>query len=459
MKSKSKTSFVCNDCGSVQSKWSGQCPDCHAWNTLVEFKTPKATGGAGAARQSWTGLKNEVVELKNVEINAQTRTSTTLDELDRVLGGGIVEGAVILMGGDPGIGKSTILLQTLVGLCQQWPVLYITGEESLQQVALRSQRLGLAADSLKLMAETHIESILAVIRQEKPKAIVIDSIQTIYTDQVSSAPGSVSQVRESTAALVQLAKQTGTAIFIVGHVTKDGALAGPRVLEHMVDCVLYFEGETDGRLRLIRAIKNRFGAVNELGVFAMTDQGLKPVNNPSAMFLSRYSNQAIPGSMVSATKDGSRPLLIEVQALVDESQFGQPRRVCVGIDPNRVGMLMAILSRHGGVLTGGQDVFVNVVGGIKILETATDLAVVLAIVSSLRNAALSEKTISFGELGLSGEVRPVANGVDRLREAAKHGFTTAIVPKGNCPRNMDDFESMTIIGVQSLQEALTAAFQ
>ncbi|CBL45987.1 DNA repair protein [gamma proteobacterium HdN1] len=450
-KSKTKARYSCTECGSIVAKWAGQCADCGAWNTMVESVPDAAI--SNPRRGGWTGAAQTVTRLSDVSIAHEPRIATGLTELDRVLGGGLVDGSVVLIGGDPGIGKSTLLLQTLTHLAELEGALYVTGEESLQQVALRARRLELPMQRLDLMAETSIENILATAAQEKPKVMVVDSIQTVFTETLSSAPGGVSQVRECAAALVRFAKQTGTALFLVGHVTKEGALAGPRVLEHMVDCVLYFEGEQDSRFRIIRAVKNRFGAVNELGVFAMTDRGLREIANPSAIFLSRYGGP-IPGSIVMVTRDGSRPLLVEVQALVDDSQFGQPRRVAVGLDQNRLAMLLAVLNRHGGVATMGMDVFMNVVGGVKVLETGSDLAVLLSVTSSLRSLALDSRLIAFGEVGLSGEIRPVPNGQERLREAAKHGFQRAIVPKANLPKG--PIEGMDVVGVTHLAEALQA---
>lgn len=448
---KPKSQYSCTECGSIAAKWAGQCADCGAWNTLVESVSERPL--AGPKRNSWTGEAQSVTRLSDVSIVNEPRVPTGLSELDRVLGGGLVDGSVVLIGGDPGIGKSTLLLQTLTHLAEREGALYVTGEESLQQVALRARRLELPMQRLNLMAETSIENILATAAKERPRVMVVDSIQTVFTDGLTSAPGGVAQVRECAAALVRYAKQSGTALFLVGHVTKEGALAGPRVLEHMVDCVLYFEGEQDSRFRIIRAVKNRFGAVNELGVFAMTDRGLREVANPSAIFLSRYG-APIPGSLVMVTREGSRPLLVEVQALVDDSQFGQPRRVAVGLDQNRLAMLLAVLNRHGGVATMGMDVFMNVVGGVKVLETGSDLAVLLAVVSSLRSLPLDNRLISFGEVGLSGEIRPVPNGQERLREAAKHGFQRAIVPKANLPKQA--IEGMEVVGVTHLAEALHA---
>lgn len=450
MSKSAKTLYVCSACSAEFSKWAGQCSDCGAWNTIVEqvrapaLKGPRAGGYAGQA--------GAVTVLGAVSIVAETRTATGLGELDRVLGGGLVAGSVVLIGGDPGIGKSTILLQTLTHLAASMPALYITGEESLAQVAMRAQRLELPTGQLRMMAETSVETIIATAQVENPRVLVVDSIQTLYTEALTSAPGGVSQIRESAALLTRYAKQSGCALFLVGHVTKDGALAGPRVLEHMVDCVLYFEGEADSRFRLIRAVKNRFGAVNELGVFAMTDRGLREVPNPSAIFLSRY-DQPIPGSVVMVTREGTRPLLVEVQALVDDA-FSNPRRVAVGLDQNRLAMLLAVLHRHGGIASMGQDVFVNVVGGVKVLETGSDLAVVLAVTSSLRGQPLDSDLVVFGEIGLSGEIRPVPNGQERLREAAKHGFKRAIVPRGNVPKQ--GIEGMQVVGVGRLAEAIEA---
>lgn len=380
------------------------------------------------------------------------RVATGLKELDRVLGGGLVAGSVVLIGGDPGVGKSTILLQTLALLSQKQKALYVSGEESLQQISLRAKRLGLDAGEIRLLAETQAENIVQAASQEKPQVMVVDSIQTLHSAHVQSAPGSVSQVRESAAQIVKLAKQKQMAIFLVGHVTKEGALAGPRVLEHMVDCVLYFEGEKDSRYRALRAIKNRFGAVNELGIFAMVETGLREITNPSAIFLKRYQ-QAVPGSVITAPWEGSRPLLLEVQALVDDSSLGNPRRLAVGLDQNRLAMLLAILSRHGGVSCHDQDVFVNVVGGVKVMETSADLSILLAILSSLRNKALARELIVFGEVGLSGELRPVPNGQERLIEAEKHGFKRAIIPLANKP-GKGLSEKMEVHAVSHLSEAI-----
>jgi DNA repair protein RadA/Sms len=414
----------------------------------MSFSTQKtnhrATGYAGE-------VTNKITKLIEVALTSEHRISTKLPEFDRVLGGGLIDGSVILIGGDPGIGKSTLLLQTLCQLSQDHNTLYVTGEESLQQVTLRAHRLDLPKTNLNLLAETNVEKILHAAKQANPKIIVIDSIQTIFTELLPSAPGSVSQLRESSAQLVQFAKQTNTTIFLVGHVTKEGNLAGPRVLEHMVDTVLYFEGESHQRYRILRAIKNRFGAVNELGVFAMTEQGLREINNPSAIFLSRYQT-SIPGSAVMVTWEGSRPLLVEVQALVDQSYIANPKRVTVGLEQNRLAMLLAVLHRHGGVPTYDQDVFVNVVGGIRVTETAADLALQLAVLSSLRNRPLPKELICFGEVGLAGEIRPVQNGFERLKEAVKHGFKKAIVPKANLTKT-GKFD-LEIIPVEQLKEAI-----
>ncbi len=450
---KTKSIYVCNSCGASASKWLGQCGDCGAWNSYSEqVDAPTAKSGRFGG---FAGALSEVVELSAVQTVGVARWPTGAAELDRVLGGGLVPGSVVLLGGDPGVGKSTLLLQTCCNLATRHHALYVTGEESLEQVSLRSQRLGLQQAPLKLLAETQVERIIATAQQQKPHIMVVDSVQTLYTELLQSAPGGVSQVRESAAQLTRFAKQSGTALFLVGHVTKDGALAGPRVLEHMVDAVLYFEGESDGRYRLVRAVKNRFGAVNELGVFAMTEGGLKEVKNPSAIFLSRASDP-VPGSLVTATWEGTRPILVEVQALVDEARGGNPRRVAVGLDGNRLSMLLAVLHRHGGVITYDQDVFLNVVGGVRVLETSADLAQLLAVVSSLRNRILPHDCIAFGEVGLAGELRPVPNGQDRLREAAKHGFKRAIVPKGNAPRGA--MEQMEIVAVDKLADALAAIY-
>jgi DNA repair protein RadA/Sms len=454
---KAKTAYVCSECGASASKWQGQCGECGAWNSLGEVVL-EAGGPAAARHAGWAGADPaRITALQGVSQHAERRVSTAIGELDRVLGGGLVEGSVVLVGGDPGIGKSTLLLQALAGMAATTPALYVTGEESLAQVAGRAQRLGLPVEHLQALAETCVERILAQVGTEKtvPRLLVADSIQTLWSELLTAAPGSVSQVRESAAKLVRFAKQTGTSVFLVGHVTKEGGIAGPRVLEHMVDAVLYFEGESGSRFRVLRAFKNRFGAVNELGVFAMGDKGLKEVPNPSAIFLSG-SGMPQSGSAVMVTREGTRPLLVEVQALVDQSPLANPRRVTLGLEQNRLAMLLAVLHRHGGVGVYDQDVFVNVVGGIRVQETAADLPVLLAIVSSLRDRPLADKTVAFGEVGLSGELRPVPNGEERLKEAASHGFRRAIVPKANAPRK-GAFKELEVIGVERLAEALALA--
>lgn len=409
-------------------------------------------------RQGFAGKKGnaQIQALKDIQMHEEMRTATKISELDRVLGGGLVHGSVTLIGGDPGIGKSTLLTQTLASLSNSLPCLYVTGEESLQQISMRAHRLGLEEKDLKLLSETCVENIITLANEQKPKVIVIDSIQTIYTEALQSAPGGVAQVRESAAQLVRFAKQTGTALFLVGHVTKEGTLAGPRVLEHMVDTVLYFEGDPGERYRMIRAIKNRFGAVNELGIFAMTEEGLKTVSNPSAIFLSRHETP-VAGSIITVTREGSRPLLIELQALVDESHSNNPRRVCLGLDPNRLNMLLAVMHRHGGIAMFDQDVFINIVGGVRLTETSADTALLLAALSSFRDKPLPNDIFTFGEVGLAGEIRPVSNGQERLREAAKHGFKTAIIPKANMPRKGEAIENLNIIGVQRVSELIDTA--
>ena len=451
---KAKQIYSCSACGAQAPKWGGQCTDCGAWNTLVEVTAMSTAASTRMPRYSGiSGDANHgtVQVLSEIEVNELKRTSCGIEEFNRVLGGGLVSGSVILIGGDPGIGKSTLLLQTMVALAEQEKTLYVTGEESLQQVSMRAQRLNLKTDKVNVLTETQVESILKIAQAEKPKVMVIDSIQTVYTESIQSAPGGVAQVRESAAQLVRYAKQTGTALFLVGHVTKEGALAGPRVLEHMVDTVLYFEGDSGSRYRLVRAIKNRFGAINELGVFAMTEKGLREVSNPSAIFLSRHE-EVVPGSVVMVTLEGSRPLLVEVQALVDESHLGNPRRVTTGLETNRLAMLLAVLNRHAGIMTHDQDVFANVVGGVRVTETGADLAVLIAIMSSLRNKVIPEDLVVFGEIGLAGEIRPVPNGQERLNEAAKHGFKQAIIPKANAPRETP--KGMTVHTVTRLDEAL-----
>ena len=444
--------YQCEQCGAQHPKWTGQCPDCGNWNCLVETVAAPAAP-VSARHASYSGEAPRIIALADVDPAEAPRLPTGLSEFDRVLGGGLVEGSVVLLGGDPGIGKSTLLLQSLASGAGTGRIraLYVSGEESSSQIALRAERLKLPTGALRLLIETEIERILSLATTERPQVMVIDSIQTLYTSALQSAPGSVAQVRECAAQLVRFAKATRTAIYLVGHVTKDGALAGPRVLEHMVDAVLYFEGEVSGRYRLVRAFKNRFGAVNELGVFAMTDGGLREVNNPSAMLLSRH-DQPVPGSVVLVTREGTRPLLVEVQALVDPSALGNPRRVTVGLDQNRLSMLLAVLNRHGGVATAGCDVFANIVGGVRLTETAGDLAIVMAVLSSLRDRPLAADWVVFGEVGLAGEVRPVQGGPERLREAAKHGFRRAIVPRANIPKSLP--EGLEVVPVSRLSDAL-----
>lgn len=437
---KDRLRYECRDCHSKTSQWAGHCDTCGAWNTISEVST------------KIPGPSRQAVLLSEVRCETVQRWGSGLNELDRVLGGGVVPGSVILLGGDPGIGKSTILIQTLARMSADLPALYVTGEESAAQVALRAQRLGLLAPRLKLLAETNVDAIIAQARQEQPRVLVIDSIQTVFLPTLTQAPGSVTQVRESAATLVRFAKDTDTALFLVGHVTKDGQLAGPRVLEHMVDAVLYFEGDSSSRYRLIRAIKNRFGAVNELGVFVMTEGGLREVSNPSALFLRKDAENS-PGSVILVTQEGTRPLLVEVQALIDESPAANPRRVALGLDGQRLGMLLALLHRHGGLATHRQDVFVNVVGGVKVTETGADLAVLVACVSSLTDRPVGGDLVVFGEVGLAGEMRPVPRGQERLREAAKLGFRRAIIPHANVPKRGSDV-GLEVYGAKQLSEAL-----
>ncbi len=447
---KEKTSYVCSACNGVFSKWAGQCEGCGAWDTLAE---QQVASGPANRFHGYSGSLAQVQTMAEVGKDELVRFSTGMGELDRVLGGGLVPGSVVLIGGDPGVGKSTGLLQVCCNLSLTRKCLYVTGEESLQQIAMRARRLDLPDQALLLLAETRVEEICATALKERPEVMVIDSIQTMQVADSQSAPGSVSQVRESAALLTQFAKQTGVAIFLVGHVTKSGDLAGPRVLEHIIDVVCYIEGSGDSRFRVMRAVKNRYGAVNELGVFAMTDKGLREISNPSAIFLSRNA-EAMPGSVVMAIWEGSRPLLVEMQALVDDSHSENPRRVTVGLEQNRLAMLLAVLHRHGGIATYGQDVFINVAGGVRVSETSADLALLLAVFSSLKNKALPVELVVFGEIGLSGEIRPVPSGQERLREAAKHGFKKAIVPLANVPKS--GIKGMEIIGVRKLAEAIAA---
>ena len=445
---KAKTVYTCTECGGQSPKWQGQCPHCEAWNTLVE-----AIAAPRPSRfESVAGAPSGVRTLGTVEARSSPRFPTGLEEFDRVLGGGLVPGGVVLLGGDPGIGKSTLLLQAMAAIGATKKALYVTGEESVEQVALRAQRLGLLNAPVSLLAEVQLEAIVAAIRSEAPEVVVIDSIQTAYTEALSSAPGSVAQVRECAAQLTRLAKQRHVVVIFVGHVTKEGSIAGPRVLEHIVDTVLYFEGDTHSSFRLVRAIKNRFGAANELGVFAMTERGLRGVANPSALFLSQHGDN-VAGSAVVATLEGSRPLLVEIQALVDPVQGGLPKRLSVGLDPQRLSLLLAVLHRHGGVETGGYDVFVNAVGGVRINEPAADLAILLAVHSSLSGRPLPPKTLVFGEVGLAGEVRPVQRGQERIREAAKLGFRHVVIPYMNKPKQAID--GIDIVSTARIDDALS----
>ena len=444
---KARTVYACTECGGASPKWQGQCPHCGAWNTLVEsVATPAPT-----RFQSVAGGRSPVRPLSSIVARENPRVPSGLDEFDRVLGGGLVPGGVILLGGDPGIGKSTLLLQAGAALGEAHKVLYVTGEESVEQIALRAERLGLVNAPLELLAEVQLESIVAAIGEAQPEIVVVDSIQTVYTEALTSAPGSVSQVRECAAQLTRLAKQRGIVVVFVGHVTKEGAIAGPRVLEHIVDTVLYFEGDPHSAFRLVRAIKNRFGAANELGVFAMTERGLKGVSNPSALFLSHHA-EPVPGSAIVATLEGSRPLLVEIQALVDPVTGASPRRLAVGLDPQRLALLLAVLHRHGGVEVAGYDVFVNAVGGVRIDEPAADLAVLMAIDSSFKNRALPHKLLVFGEVGLAGEIRPVQRGQERIREAVKLGFRTVLCPAANRPKQ--SIEGIEIVPVERIDQAI-----
>ncbi|HBZ59143.1 MAG TPA: DNA repair protein RadA [Sutterella sp.] len=457
-KAKTKVQYVCSDCGGSSIKWQGKCPHCGAWNTMKEFRIP--AGGAaerfGSDRHLAQGLVQscEVVDLSEVDASELPRIPTGFEEFDRVMGGGLVPGGVSLIGGDPGIGKSTLLLQVMSRLVAQGrSALYVSGEESAGQVAMRAKRLGIAPEGLKLMSEIELEKIEKALLEDAPEFIVIDSIQTLFSSALESAPGSVTQVRECSARLTRLAKSANVTLFFVGHVTKDGSLAGPRVLEHIVDTVLYFEGDQHSNFRLVRAFKNRFGAVNELGVFAMTDRGLRGISNPSAIFLSEH-REGVPGSVVMVTQEGTRPLLVEVQALVDGTHLPSPKRLCVGLDAQRLAMLLAVLHRHAGMSCFDQDVFVNAVGGVKINEPASDLAVLLAVCSSIADRAMPKGLVVFGEVGLAGEIRPAPRGQERLREAAKLGFSIAVIPRANAPKT--PIEGLEIIAVDRITDALAA---
>lgn len=446
---KNKNSYQCDNCGTTLNKWAGQCPDCREWNTINEIVSESRPAGrfSGYSGQ----LSNEIKDLASVGSANVKRMAVGVGELDRVLGGGIVPGSVILLGGDPGIGKSTLLMQLTAALSQRFSSLYITGEESLEQLGMRARRLELSLDGIRCLTETSIEQILGHANKEKPRLMVVDSIQTVYTEALASAPGSVAQIRESAAALVRWAKENHCCVILVGHVTKQGALAGPRVLEHMVDSVLYFESDGGNRYRVIRAIKNRFGAVNELGMFAMTGKGLKEVKNPSAIFLSGH-DKPVSGSVVTVVREGTRPILLEVQALVDPSHLNNPRRVSLGLEQNRLAMMLAVLHRHGGISLSDYDVFINVVGGMRVSETAADLPMLMALYSSFRDRPLPDRMICFGEVGLSGEIRPVPDGEQRLREAASHGYTTALVPVANAPRK--DIPGLKTVGLNHVSGAL-----
>ena len=449
---KVKTIYVCQACGGSTPRWQGQCPACQAWNTLEESLSESTSSNA-----RFQGLAQAVPRQKLSAIKAEDmpRLPTGVDEFDRVLGGGLVPGGVVLIGGDPGIGKSTLLLQALAEMSTAGvSVLYSSGEESAAQIALRAKRIALNAPQLEVLAEIQLEKLLTTIDAARPQVVVVDSIQTVYSDALTSAPGSVAQVRECAAQLTRYAKSSGICMLMVGHVTKDGHLAGPRVLEHIVDTVLYFEGDTHSSFRLVRSIKNRFGAVNELGVFAMTEKGLKGVSNPSAIFLSQHA-EMVPGACVLVTQEGSRPLLVEIQALVDTAHIPNPRRLAVGLEQHRLAMLLAVLHRHAGIACFDQDVFLNAVGGVKISEPAADLAVLLAIQSSIRNRALPKELIVFGEVGLAGEIRPCPRGQERLKEAAKLGFTIAIIPKANLPKSK--IPGLRVIPVERIDEAISAA--
>ena len=449
MAKKPKSAYVCSECGADYPGWAGQCNQCGAWNSIKEIRLGNAK--AERSQAGYSGLRSEVHLLSEVNLTRTERISTGLSEFDRVLGGGIVKGSVVLIGGAPGAGKSTILLQAIAHIGQQLPVLYVSGEESLQQIAERAQRLGLKTAGLKMLAETSVQQICSILDEEKPQVVIIDSIQVMYTADSESAPGSVSQVRESASYLTQYAKRSGVSFFLVGHVTKDQSLAGPMTLSHIVDAQVVLSATDDARFRVLRADKNRFGSVGELGFFAMESTGLKEVKNPSAMFLSR-SEKPAPGSVVTVLWEGTRPLLVEIQALVTESQYGNPRRLAVGLDQNRLAMLLAVLARHGGIFTATDEIYTNVVGGIKVSETSSDLAIMIGVVSSLRDRIIPYDTVFFGEVGLNGEIRPVANGHARLNEAAKHGFKRAVIPKSNKPK--DAIKDLRVYPVTNIQEAL-----
>ena len=448
-----KTAYVCNDCGAEFSRWQGQCSACKAWYTISEVRLISASNSTKNDRFSgYAGeTRAKIQTLSEISLQETPRFTSGFKELDRVLGGGIVPGSAILIGGHPGAGKSTLLLQVMCGLAKNMTALYVTGEESLQQVAMRANRLNLPTDKLNMLSETSVEQICNLADQLKPQIIVVDSIQVMHLSDIQSSPGSVAQVRECASFLTRYAKTRQVAIIMVGHVTKDGTLAGPKVLEHAIDCSLLLEGEADSRFRTLRSHKNRFGAVNELGVFGMTEQGLREVKNPSAIFLSRGDEQT-PGSSVMVLWEGTRPLLVEIQALVDHSMLANPRRVAVGLEQNRLALLLAVLHRHGGLQMSDQDVFVNVVGGVKVGETGADLALLLALISSFRNRPLPQDLVVFGEVGLAGEIRPVTSGQERISEAAKHGFKRAIVPFANKPKSA--VENMEVFTVKKLSDAL-----